>query len=120
MSGQIHIQAEFIIKKGKTNEFKRLIQKMSKLVQTNEPDTLQYHFYLSEDNSRCVAYEKYADSEAALAHNNGIASQTILSQIFKISKLNRLVVYGKPNKKLQKLLTSFDAKIYNFVAGFDR
>jgi quinol monooxygenase YgiN len=120
MSNQIHIQAEFIIKKGKTNDFKKLIRKMSKHVKTNEPDTLQYQFYLNEDNSRCVVYEKYIDSKATLAHNNGIASQTILPQIFKISRLNRLQVYGKPNKELKKLLTTFDAETYNFVTGFNR
>ena len=120
MSSPIHIQAEFIIKKGKTNEFKNLIRKMSKSVQTTEPNTLQYRFYLNEDNTRCVVYEKYADSKATLEHNEGIASKTILPQIFKISKLNRLEVYGKPNKELQKLLPSFNAKIYDFVTGFDR
>lgn len=93
---------------------------MSKLVQTNEPNTLQYQFYLSEDNTRCIVYEKYADSKATLEHNNGIASKTILPQIFKISKLNKLEVYGKPNKELQKILTSFKAKTYDFVTGFDR
>jgi quinol monooxygenase YgiN len=120
MSDQIHIRVEIIIKKEKTEEFKKLIQKMSKLVQTNEPDTLQYQFYLSEDNSRCIVYEKYADSKATLVHNNGIASQTILPQIFKISKINRLEVYGKPNKELKKLLKTFNAKIYTFITGFDR
>lgn len=120
MSNQIHIQAEFIIKNGKLDEFKKLIQKMSKLVQTNEPNTLQYQFYLNKDNTICIVYEKYVDSKATLEHNNGIASKTILPQIFKISKLHRLEVYGKPNKELQKLLTNFNAKIYDFVTGFDR
>ncbi|WP_428324372.1 putative quinol monooxygenase [Nitrosopumilus sp.] len=120
MSGQIHIQGEFIIKKGKSGEFKKLIKKMSKSVQINEPDTLHYHFYLDENDSRCIVYEKYTDSKATLAHHNGIASQTILPQIFKISKLNRLEVYGKPSKELKKLLGTFDAKIYRFVTGFAR
>lgn len=120
MSNQIHIQAEIIIKKEKIDEFKKLIRKMSKLVQINEPNTLQYHFYLSDDNTRCIVYEKYVDSKATIEHNNGMASKTILPQIFKISKLNRLEVYGKPSKELQKILTNFNTKIYDFVTGFDR
>jgi quinol monooxygenase YgiN len=92
---------------------------MSKLVQ-NESKTLQYQFYLSEENTRCIVYEKYVDSKAIIEHNDSIASKTILPQIFKISTLNSLEVYGKPNKELQKLLITFNAKIFNFVTGFDR
>ncbi len=120
MTNQIHIQAEIIIKKEKIDEFKKLIRKMSKLVQANEPNTLQYHFYLSDDNTKCIVYEKYTDSKATIEHNNGMASKTTLPQIFKISKLNRLEVYGKPSKELQKILTNFNANIYDFVTGFDR
>lgn len=120
MNTEIHIQAEFIINKGQSHEFKKLVRQMSKIVRENEPNTLQYNFYLSRDNARCIAYEKYANSKAALEHNSGIASQTILPKIFKISKLNRLEVYGKPSKELQKLLATFSAQIYVLHTGFNR
>jgi quinol monooxygenase YgiN len=119
MSKSILIRAEFLINEGKTNEFKKLIRKMSKGVQTDESDILQYCFYMNKDNTKCVVYEKYPDSKALIEHNNGVVSQTILPQIFNISKLNKIEVFGKPDKKLQKLLLNFNAEIYSFVTGFD-
>lgn len=120
MSSHIIIQAKFTINKEKIDEFKKLIRKMSSVVRTSEPDTLEYKFYLSKDSKKCLVHEKYRNSKAALAHNNGIASQTVLPNIFKVAKLNQLDVYGRPSKELQKILTDFNAQIYTMSAGFNR
>lgn len=116
----IHIQAEFVIAKGKIKECKKLIRSMSKLVKANEPDTLEYKFFLNEDETKCIAHETYRNSRAALEHSNSIASQTVLPKIFKISKINRLDVYGNPSKELRKALTSFNSQIYGSFVGFNR
>ncbi|MCL4437328.1 MAG: antibiotic biosynthesis monooxygenase [Thaumarchaeota archaeon] len=117
---QIHIRAEITVEEGKTEEFKKLIQGMSRAVEANEPNTIQYRFYLDRAGTKCVVNEIYLNSEAAVAHNNGVASQTILPKIFKVSKISRLDVYGNPNKELQKALTGSNAQIYNLSAGFSR
>ena len=39
---QIHVRAEFTIEEGKTEEYKNLVQKMSRAVEDNEPDTINY------------------------------------------------------------------------------
>jgi hypothetical protein len=36
-----------------------------------------------------MVHKKYASSEAVLAHNNGIASQTILPKIFRVARISR-------------------------------
>jgi hypothetical protein len=86
----------------------------------NEPDTIRYSFYLNKSEISCVVNETYANSEAALAHAKGVASQTILPKIFKISRITRFDVYGDPSEELQKALTSFGAQAYNLFAGFSR
>jgi len=42
---QIHIRAEFTIEKGKIEEFKKLVDDMSRTVENSEPDTIDYQFY---------------------------------------------------------------------------
>lgn len=37
----IHFRAEFIIKDGKIEDYKKLVQEMSRVVEANEPDTSQ-------------------------------------------------------------------------------
>jgi hypothetical protein len=55
-----------------------------------------------------------------LAHNAGVASQTILPKIFSVSRISRFEVYGNPTEELQKVLTSFGAQTYNLFTGFSR
>ena len=117
---QIHVRAEFTIEEGKIEEYKELVQKMSRVVEDSEPGTINYQFYLNRSETKCIAHETYANSEAALAHISGVASQTILPKIFSVSRISRLDVYGKPSEELQKALTSFGSQIYNIVAGFSR
>jgi quinol monooxygenase YgiN len=119
---QIHFRAEFTIEQRKIEEYKKLIQEMSRMVEANEPDTINYQFYLNKDETRCIVHETYTNSEAVLAHNDGIASRTILPRIFSLAKISRFDVYGNPSKELQKLLASsgFNPQIYNLFAGFNR
>ena|SRR5437899_8323933 len=117
---QIHFRAEFTIEEGKTEEFKKLVEDMSRLVEANEPDTLDYEFYLNRDETKCMVHETYANSEAALVHNSCVASQTILPKIFCVSSISRFDVYGNPSRELQKVLTGFSTQTYNLFAGFRR
>ena len=117
---QIHLRAEFIIEEGKIEEYKKLVREMSKVVEANEPDTIDYEFYLNRAETKCIVHETYTNSEAVLAHNVGLASQTILPKIFSVSRISRFDVYGNPTEELQKVLTSFGSQAYNLFAGFSR
>ena len=117
---QIHFRAEFTIEEGKIEEFKKLVQEMSRMVEANEPDTMVYQFYLNKDETKCIVHETYTNSEAVLAHNNSVASQTRLPKVFSVSRISRFDVYGNPSKELQKALTSFSPQTHNPFAGFSR
>ena len=120
MQDQIEFRAEFTIQEGKIEEYKRLVQDMSKLVKAHEPGTIGYKFYLNSSETKCIVSEIYANSEAVFAHRNGVASQTILPRIFNVSRISRFEVYGNPSEELQKVLTSFSPETYNLFAGFSR
>jgi quinol monooxygenase YgiN len=117
---QIEFKAEFTIQEGKIEEYKKLVQEMSRLVEANEPDTIRYQFYLDSSGTKCVVYETYANSDAVFAHNNGIASQTILPKIFNVSRISRFEVYGNPSEELQKVLRRFNSERYSLFTGFSR
>ena len=85
---QIHFRAEFTIEEGRIEEYKKLVQDMSRVVEANEPDTINYQFYLN----KCIVNETYANSEAVFAHITRVASQTILPKIFRVSRISRFDV----------------------------
>ena len=117
---KLEFRAEFTIQEGKIEEYKKLVQEMSRVVEANEPDTTGYQFYLNRDGTKCIVSETYANSEAAFAHSNSIASKTILPKIFDISKISKFDVYGNPSEELQKMLASFSPDTYNLFVGFSR
>ena len=119
-TNQINVRAEITIENGKIVEFKKLIEDMSRMVENNEPYTINYQFYLNRSETRCMVHETYTNSESTLAHVTSLASKTILPKIFNISKLIRLDVYGNPSEELQKVLTSFDSQVFNLFTGFSR
>jgi quinol monooxygenase YgiN len=116
----IHFRAEVTIEEGKREEYKKLVRDMSRTVEANEPDTLYYQFYLNRDETKCIVNEIYANSEAALAHINGVASQTILPKIHNVSKISRIDVYGNPSKELQSVLPEIGTRTYIPFVGFSR
>jgi hypothetical protein len=52
---QIHVRAEFSIEKGKKEEFKKLIQEMSRIVDNNDLDTKNYQFYLNRTETKYIS-----------------------------------------------------------------
>jgi quinol monooxygenase YgiN len=119
-NSSIHFRALVTIVKGKREEYKKLVQEMSRAVEANEPGTLHYQFYLNRDETKCIVNEIYANSEATLAHINGVASQTILPKIHNVSRISTLEVYGNPSEELQKVLADVVSQAYIPFAGFSR
>ena len=119
-TNQINVRAEFNIERGKIEEFKKLIQDMSRMVENNEPDTINYQFYINRSETKCIVHETYTNSESVLAHVTGVASKTILPKIFRVAKISRIEVYGNSSEEVQKVLTCFNPQTYNLFAGFKR
>lgn len=53
---------------GKLDEWKRLTEQAMEIVRTQDPGTLQYEVFFNADESEAIVFERYRDSESALAH----------------------------------------------------
>ena len=56
--------ARLKIHDGKLDEFKRLAAKCAELVRTKDTGTLQYESHFNSDNTECLVFERYRDSQA--------------------------------------------------------
>ena len=53
MTNYIRAIAEVSIPEGKINEFRKLAAEIIDKVEANEPNTLSYEYFLSNDESKC-------------------------------------------------------------------
>lgn len=119
---QIQWVVEFSIEEGKYDQFRELIEKMIRIVESTEPGTKSYTWYIDEEKkTRCIVSEWYENSEAALAHLNGEGMKTILiPKILTVATITRLEAYGNPSQELREAISKFGSKNYLYLSGFTR
>jgi quinol monooxygenase YgiN len=61
--------ARLKIHHGKLDEFKHLAARCVELVCTKDTRTLQCELYFNSDNTECLVFERYRDSQALLDHH---------------------------------------------------
>ncbi|HEV2664840.1 MAG TPA: antibiotic biosynthesis monooxygenase [Blastocatellia bacterium] len=69
---ELQFVARLKIHDSKLDEFKRLAAKCAELVRTKDTGTLQYEFYFNSDNTACLVFERYRDSQALLDHHKNL------------------------------------------------
>ena len=75
------------------------------MVENNEPDIIDYQFYLNRSETKYMVHELTQIQRAHLLTLLGLHPKQYF-EIFNISKLIRLNVYGNPSEELQNILTS--------------
>ena len=69
---ELQCVARLKIHDGKLDEFKHLAAKCAELTRTKDIGTLQYEMYFNSDNTECLVFERYRDSQALLDHQKNL------------------------------------------------
>jgi quinol monooxygenase YgiN len=109
---------ELAVKDGELDRFKELMEEMVAGT-SEEPRTLAYEWYISADGSTVHIYEKYADSEATIAHVNGFL-QKWAERFVGCVEVTRFTVYGDPSAGARELLEGFGPIYLGPWGGFSR
>ncbi len=106
---ELQCAARLKIHDGKLDEFKRLSTKCAELVRTKDTGTLQYERYLNSDNTECLVFERYRDSQSLLDHfkNMGDTMAAILQTCSGSGE-----VCGTPSPELIEQLKDSPVQIY--------
>ena len=119
MSDNIYWILEIEIKEGELDNFKALMNEMVEATQTNEPNTLNYEWCISEDSKNCHIYERYLDSSATMLHL-GSFGENFAERFMGIVQVKRFIVYGKPDDEVKNALAGFGTKFMTPIGGFVR
>ena len=109
---------ELAVKPGQLDSFKQLMDEM--VAGTNEePETLNYEWYISDDGGSVHIFEKYANSEAMITHVNGFMEKWA-GRFMECVNPTRFVVYGDPSPAARELLAPFGGTYLGPWGGFAR
>lgn len=115
MTNYITTTSELSIPTEKIDEFKKLATEMIKKVQANEPNTLSYDWFLSEDESKCYVIEIYQDSEAVQAHWGNVNEK--LGPLMELASLTGLTICGSPSDEVRQVFEAFGGKFFEYWKG---
>jgi quinol monooxygenase YgiN len=119
-SGQIvHWLYEVTIKQGQLQNLRDLIAEMVAHTKADERETLVYTCAVSRDGSTGQVYERYANSEAALAHL-ATFNRDFAKRLGTMVDLARHTVYGHPSDALKQAIAGSKPIYFENVAGFER
>jgi quinol monooxygenase YgiN len=101
--------ARLRIHDGKLDEFKRVAARCMELVRTKDTGTLEYVQYFNSDETECLVFERYRDSQALLDHRKNLADVLVaIGQICSVSG----EVCGTPSSELTEQLKGGPFQVY--------
>ena len=107
MGGEVSWHVELRVRPGQLENFRRLTSEMV-AVTRREPGALSYQRFVSEDGTTVHAYERYADSAAAVAHLEAFAKR-FAGRFSAMVERKTFTVFGDPSAELKAVLDGFDA-----------
>jgi quinol monooxygenase YgiN len=108
---------EMAIKPGRLEDFKAAAAALYEL-SSSETGTLRYDWYISEDGTRQVTVEQFADSAAFVAHNGHVASA--VPPLLESADVTGAQVLGDVDDEARERLKGLAAVHFGFEGGLDR
>ncbi|WP_169542955.1 putative quinol monooxygenase [Sneathiella aquimaris] len=119
MSDHVYWIIEANVRDGKLQELKTLMQEMSSATMEDEPGALNYEWSLSEDETICHIFERYASSDAAMIHMGNFGSK-FAKQFMGVLKPFRCTLYGEPSDAVCDAMKPMGYVAMKSAAGFSR
>jgi quinol monooxygenase YgiN len=115
----VYFRLDFNIHEGKLASFEQTAKAMIAGTQ-NEPGTLAFEWYLSEDHKSCRLLETYANADAMQSHVKSTVVRELLPKLLESASLAAFEVYGEPGPEGRRLLARSGPAIYEFHQGLGR
>jgi quinol monooxygenase YgiN len=106
----LKVTARLTVHEGKVAEFKAIAARCMESVRERDTGTLQYDWFLSEDESECVVMEAYRDSAAVLEHVGNLGET--LGALLGVADL-ALEVFGSPSEELVAATADLAPRVYS-------
>jgi quinol monooxygenase YgiN len=116
--GQLSWVLQCAVKDGQLDEFKELMEEMVAGT-SDEAGAISYEWFISDDGSTVHLYEKYADSDAAIAHLNDFRANWA-GRFMGCVDVKGFTVYGSPSEAAREVMAPLRANLLAPWGGFAR
>ena len=99
---------------GDLAEFKEVAARALELTK-GEATTLQYDWFFSDDETKCVVRETYANSDAILAHMANVGD--LVGKLTELGGGLEIEAFGDPSPELLEAAAAFEPTVYRFFQG---
>lgn len=118
MSSTVSWNLQLAVQEGRLDEARKLVSEMVEATR-QEPGTVGYEWFLSEDGSVCHICERYADSNAAMVHLGNFGAH-FAERFLACFTPTAFYVYGAPSDEVRSVLDGFGATYLGTLGGFTR
>lgn len=118
MSDPVSWNLRLAVREGRLEDARALMGEMVRSTR-QESGALGYEWFLDADGTVCHLHERYADSDAALAHL-GTFGENFAQRFLQCFEPTDLAVYGEPSDEARAALDGFGASYLGTFGGFVR
>lgn len=111
---ELRLSVRCDIHDGKLEEFRAVAAACMESVRTKDTGTLQYDWFLTDDESKCVILERYGSSDALLEHLSNLGE--IFVALLAVCEL-KADVFGDPSEELLAATAAVPTRVYRQFQG---
>lgn len=104
---------------GELENLRALIHEMVEGTKRDEPGALCYEWFIADDGTSLHIYERYADSDAVMAHL-GNFRQKYAERFRKYLTTTKITMYGNPNEAVRQAMAASSPVYLSLTEGFAR
>jgi ketosteroid isomerase-like protein len=94
------------------------LETLTNFVRINEPNTYDYNYSISSDNSKITLLEKYKSSEDVILHADNFENGPNFEKFFKMFTVEEFIIAGNSSKQLKDRLSSYDIDYRERIGGW--
>ena len=117
-SDQLRLILRRKLTEGQLEAYKGMALHLTADVQANEPGTLSYENYLTDDGTEAFLVVAFRNSEAFLRHHHRAMSSDYKAP--DLGPFAEALVLGSPTPEAREALSWLEPKIFSMLAGFTR
>ena len=94
------------------------LETLTNFVRINEPNTYDYNYSISSNNSKITLLEKYKSSEDVIFHADNFENGPNFEKFFKMFTVEKFIIAGNSSKQLKDRLSSYDIDYRERIGGW--